>query len=418
MIPSTRPLFEPLNIGSLELPARIFKTATAETRASENGFVGDELLAFYEPMARAKTPLIITGNMYVNEQGRQAARMCGADHDDKIPGLRRLTDLVHEHGSRIFAQLNHCGRQVIPHAVGLETAVSASDVIEKTLCTKPRALTTEEIDRTVQDFAAAAERCAKAGFDGVQIHAAHGYLLNQFLTPYTNRRDDEYGGSLENRIRLLVEVYRAIRKRVGNDYPVILKLNGSDELPLRRGLRPAELIDIARAMEREGIDAIEISVGHYESGFAVIRGKFWRFFPGLMRDGAGPQLPWLQRVGLTWFWPLASLLCSVLWPHYEGFNLKYARRFKSALSIPVICVGGFLSREEMEKPIVDGRCDAVSCARSMIADPYLFQHVKTGEQGPRCIFCNACIARAGHQPADCYHPAVSLEKAAMLKRMA
>ena len=133
-----------------------------------------------------------------------------------------------------------------------------------------------EIERLVARYADAAERCKKAGFDGVQIHAANGYLMSQFLTPYTNRRTDAYGGSVEGRTRLLREVIRAIKSRLGADFPVIVKMNGSDYLPLRPGLETDELAEIAVILERGGADAIEVSVGHYESGFPMVRGTFAR----------------------------------------------------------------------------------------------------------------------------------------------
>src|SRR5262249_8317218 len=165
--------------------------------------------------------------------------------------------------------------------------------------------------------------------------------INQFLTPYTNKRTDEYGGSFDNRMRFLREVYRAVRARVGKDYPVILKINGSDYLPLRPGLKTPELVPIAKAMEQEGIDAVEVSVGHYESGFPMVRGTFVRLFRGMVR-GSARNLSWWRRTALRLFWPVAALLSNIVFNRREGFNVRYARQFKQALSIPVICVGGFL----------------------------------------------------------------------------
>ena len=406
----SRLLFSPLSIGKLTVPARLFKTATSETRASADGFVTDELLAFYEPIAKAGTPLIITGNLYVTNEGKSTYRMCGADHDDKIPGLARWADLVHSYGGALFGQINHCGRQVMARAMGLTSAVSASDVREKVMGTKPRPLTVAEIRETVKAYAKSAEICQKAGFDGVQLHAGHGYLVNQFLTPYTNRRTDEYGGTFFKRLRFLLEVYWAVRERCGADYPVILKLNGEDALPGRRGLTGKELVDVAKILESEGLDAVEITVGHYESGFPMIRGTFDEFFKGLMTEGIGDQLPWFQRTGVKAFGPAMAAGFNFLWPPREGFNTAHAARFKKALKIPVICVGGFISGEKMEESIKAGRCDAVSSARAMIADPELFRHIKEGTQGPQCDWCNACIARAGRLPVDCYNKKVKPEQ--------
>jgi 2,4-dienoyl-CoA reductase-like NADH-dependent reductase (Old Yellow Enzyme family) len=393
----------------------VFKSATSETRASEEGFVTDELLAFYEPLALARTPLMITGNLYYDPSGRSTHRQCGADADDKIPGLRRWAELARVHGSKLFAQLNHCGRQVLPRGMGLERAVSASAVSEKIMGTKPRPLRSAEIRSLVAAHAAAAGRCQEAGFDGVQIHAAHGYLVNQFLTPYTNRRTDAYGRDAGGRLRFLLEVYRATRARVGPGFPLIAKINGSDWLPGRRGLGTEELVAVARALEGEGIDGFEVSVGHYESGFPMIRGTFGGFLDGMLREGLGSELPRSRRWGIRASRPLLAFAFDRLWPHREGFNLGYTARFKAALSVPVLCVGGFRTRRAMASAIRDGACDAVSCARAMIADPFLYQHLLAGEPGPRCDVCNACIARAGRLPVDCYHPAVGRAKARMLE---
>ena len=235
-------LFTPIAIGKLTIAGRLIKTATAETRASDDGFVTPDVLDFYRPMAIGGTPLIITGNIYVSRDGRSSPRQLGADADDKIPGLAELAATVHAHGARLFAQINHCGRQVIPSFAGVAEAVSASDKTDLTTGTRPRPLTLTEIERIVESYAQAAERCKKAGFDGLQIHAAHGYLLNQFLTPYTNRRRDAYGGSAVERMRMLCEVIRATRARVGRDFPLIVKLNGADALPLRPGLKTPALV--------------------------------------------------------------------------------------------------------------------------------------------------------------------------------
>ena len=410
-------LFTPVRIGSLTLPGRLIKTATAETRASLDGFVTPELIDFYLPMAKGGTPLIITGNIYIDLGGKSAPRQVGADADDKIPGLKELVDAVHGHGSRMFAQLNHCGRQVVPRFAGVSDPVSASGVTELVTGTRPRPLDAAEIQRLVGRYADAAERCKRAGFDGVQIHSANGYLMSQFLTAYTNRRDDAYGGSLEQRTRLLREIIEAIRARVGRDFPVIVKMNGSDYLPLRPGLKTPELAEVAAILERAGVDAVEVSVGHYESGMPMVRGTFGRCLRNMVQ-GSMRYLPFFRRWGMRIFWPVLAVLFNLIWTPREGFNLPYTRVFKKRVSIPVICVGGFLTREAMEAAIARGDCDIVSAGRAFIADPLLYRHLKENEPGPRCVDCNACIGHLGAQPADCYHPKVRAEKDAMLARLA
>lgn len=409
-------LFTPIRIGSLELPGRLFKTATAETSASADGFVTDEVVEFYRLIAMGGTPLIITGNIYVSRLGKSAPRQLGADEDDKIAGLVRITQVVHAHGGRIFAQLNHCGRQVVPDFVGATDVVSASAVKDLLTGTRPRAMSTQEIAAIVEQFGEAARRCRDAGFDGVQMHSANGYLMSQFLTPYTNRRDDEYGGSLERRTRFAREVLGAIRRRVGVDFPVIIKMNGADALPLRDGLAPPELAEAARIMEAAGVDAVEISVGHYESGFPMVRGSFGRCLQNMLQGSMAHLPPW-RRTLLRVFRPLVTLACNLLWKGREGFNLDYTPDFKARLRIPVISVGGFRTRQTMEAAITRGLCDAVSAGRPFLADPFFYRHVRDGTPGPRCVDCNACVGHLGAQPADCYHPQVRAEKDAMLAQV-
>ena len=407
-------LFEPLRLGPIEAAGRVFKTATAETRASEQGFVTDELVRVYEQWARGGTPLIITGNLYVSAQGKSTHRMCGVDADDKIPGLARLAETVHRHGARLIGQLNHCGRQVIVGHTGVSDPVSASSVLEPVLGTRPRALHTQEIPRVVESFAAAALRCRAAGFDGVQVHAAHGYLLSQFLTPHTNRRRDAWGGTLLNRVRIVREVLRETRRRTGPGFAILLKQNGHDRLPGRRGLGTDECVQIARLLQAEGVDGIEVTNGHYESGFPMTAGSFDGFYRDLLEKGLGSQMDAFRRVSLRLGHRLFDRVSRRLWPAEEGFNLALARRFKQALEIPVICVGGFHTRAAMESALESGATDAISCGRAFIADPWLVEHLRTGVPGPRCDYCNLCLARSGTGPVDCWNPEVRAQKEKLL----
>lgn len=396
-------LFAPLAIGPVTAQGRVFKAATSETRASSDGFVTDELLDFYAPIAAAGTPLIITGNLYVSPQGRSTSRMAGVDDDDKIPGLTRWAELLKSGGGLAVAQLNHAGRQIVKLAPGEPHAVSASNVREPLMGTKPRALARDELPGVVESFASAAWRAAEAGFDGVQLHFAHGYLLSEFLTGHTNRRRDDYGGSLENRMRLPLEVLRAVRERVGDSVAVLGKINGTDALALRRGAPTRELVRVARAMQEEGLDAIEISRGHYASGASMIKGHFGGFLRAMVREGGGQELAAWRRAGALAVAPLVERAMNRLWPPEEGFNLPEAEQFTSALEIPVICCGGFQAKAGMEAAIDAGRCDAVSVARAMIAEPELWAHLKAPDpEAATCGFCNGCIARAGGSPVACY----------------
>lgn len=415
--PGQRVLATPLGIGSMTVAGRLFKSATSETRASADGFVTDELLAFYEPMAEAGTPLIVTGNLYVSPQGKSAGRQAGIDADDKIPGLREWTGLVHRYGGRLVAQLNHGGRQIARAAPGADRIVSASAVREPLYGTKPSPLRLDEMPGVVESFAAAGERAREAGFDGVQIHAAHGYLLGQFLTPHTNRRTDAYGGSLDHRARLLVEVLRGLRARLGDDYPVLVKMNGTDDLPFRRGATTEELVRVAVRLQDEGIDAVEISRGHYESWPGMIQGRYRGFFRTSLDSGAGQHSSALRKAVGRAVAPVVERAAERLRPPMEGFNLPQAELFTRALDVPVICVGGFHTRAGMEAAVDGGKADAVSAARAMIADPYLYRNVlEEAPDRPVCGYCNGCIAHFGGLPVDCYSDEIRHDRDAMIAR--
>jgi 2,4-dienoyl-CoA reductase-like NADH-dependent reductase (Old Yellow Enzyme family) len=274
----------------------------------------------------------------------------------------------------------------------------------------------DEIPGLVDTFAAAAERAQDVGFDGVQIHAAHGYLLGQFLTPHTNRRDDEYGGGIDNRMRIVREVFQAIRHRVGEDYPILLKINGTDMLPpFRRGATTADMIRVAKVLQEEGLDAVEVSRGIYESWPANILGHYRGYIRANVTEGAGVELPSYRRMAMLALGPLMERAAERLAPGGEGFNLPQAEQFTAQLDIPVISVGGFHTRSGMEAALNSGRCDAVSAARAFIANPYLFQHIQTPLLGaPVCGYCNGCVARHGGSPIDCYSAEIHAQKELML----
>lgn len=410
-------LATPLRIGSMTVAGRLFKSATSETRATDDGFVTDELLAFYEPMVEIGTPMTVTGNLYVSAQGKSADRQAGIDRDDNIAGLREWTDLAHQHGVKLVAQLNHGGRQIGKAAPGVDRLVSASAVREPLYGTKPSPLRLDEMPGVVESFVAAGVRAREAGFDGIQIHAAHGYLLSQFLTPHTNRRKDGYGGSLDNRARLLLEVLRGMRSRLGDDFPIIVKMNGTDDLPLRNGASTEELVQVARWLQDEGIDAVEVSRGHYESWPGMIQGHYKGFLKTSVTSGAGRHASVLRTTTARAIAPVVERVAEYLRPPMEGFNLVQAERFRQALEVPVICVGGFHTKAGMEAAITSGKVDAVSAARAMIANPHLYRTV-VGEvtDAPECGFCNGCIARFGGMPIDCYSDDVRRRRSLMIER--
>lgn len=393
-------LFTAVRIGSLTLPNRIAKTATSETMATVDGTLTDAYLGFYERVAAGGVGLVVTGNLFAEPPGQSTPLQAGIESDARIPAWRELTDAIHRHGARAFAQINHGGRQVFPRAIGRREAVSASDVREKLMWTRPRPMSETEIEASIAAFAEAARRARAAGFDGVQIHSGHGYLVSQFLSPYTNRRRDGWGGGLDARLRFLREVYRRTRERVGADFPIILKHNAEDRLAGRRGLTLEESLDAARALEREGLDGIEVTCGMYESGIPMLRGRVP--IRALLRHGLGRHLPWWSRLGARLLEPLLR----DRFPCVEGFQRSYANAFKRHLAIPVLCVGGFQTGAAMDAALAAGDCDVVSLGRALIADPELPAKLRDGRPIVECNRCNECIARAGAWPVACYRDGV------------
>lgn len=407
-------LFKPMKIGSLEISGRVMKAPMTEFLCDHDGYVTDAAVAFYEEFARAGTPLLINGSTYFSKYSQGIRGSFNLDDDDKIEGLLRVTDAVHKYGSRIFTQIFHVGRQCAPELLGRDVSLAPSAVKDPTTGCVPKAMTIAEIQQTVIEFGDAAARAKAGGFDGIQLHAAHGYLISAFLTPHTNRRTDDYGGSFENRLRFGLEVYREMRRRVGDDYPIILKLNGHDLLPLRKGLKTPDLVEIARCFEAEGIDGIEVTAGHYESGGSFVRGNWSGFFKTLTTEGVGKDWPKTQRTLLKTFAPLMDFVFNRLSGYKPAFNLQYAEAFTKALNIPVMSVGGFTDKADMEAALQAGKCDMISVGRAFIADPHLYYHLKHDIEGPKCSHCQGCFARSGTHPITCWDPEVLAQRERML----
>ena len=262
-------LFEAASIAGMELRNRVIKSATIENMATTEGLPTEATRRLYERLARGGAGLIITGYAYVNSAGRTYPRQNGAHTDAVVSPWRPITAAVHAHGARIALQIVHGGRQVKPSAGrGRPLAPSASpNLVDFTMA---RPMRDDEIRRTIDDFGRAAARAREAGFDAVQIHAAHGYLLSSFLSPLTNRRRDEWGGDTGRRLAFPLAVYRSVRKAVGADFPVLCKLNVNDFVLV--GLRPRHGFAAAIALADEGLDGLEISGGVNETMLAMMRG--------------------------------------------------------------------------------------------------------------------------------------------------
>jgi 2,4-dienoyl-CoA reductase-like NADH-dependent reductase (Old Yellow Enzyme family) len=346
-------LFEKTTIKNLVLPNRFVRSATWEGLAGDDGSTTPRLIEVAVQLARGGVGLIITGHAYVSREGQAGAWQLGAYSDKLAPGLTKMTSAVHAHNGKIAMQLAHAGSRAASRLSGCE-AIGPS-VIEIDSAPVGREMTKEDIELVTGAFALAALRARTAGFDAVQIHAAHGYLLSQFLSPYFNKRKDSYGGSIENRVRLAVEVFEAIRKAVGLDFPVFIKINSEDFLP--DGLTVDDMLTAAEILEGVGIDGIEMSGGTFLSG---------KNYPS--RQGKTvPGQP-------------------------EAYYEAAARRYKENIKTPLMLVGGIRSLETAEGLVSDGVADYIALCRPLIREPGLVNRWKSGDGRPAfCVSDSGCF---------------------------
>jgi len=354
-------LFSPIKIGRVRIPNRFARSATHDFMADEDGSITGRQTALFRGLAEGEVGLIITGHAYVNPAGKASPRQIGVHDDRMIEGLSRIPAAVHDFPSRVFLQIAHAGRQTKEKICGC-VPVGPSAVPEPVFKLTPRAMSRDEIRATIEEFIQAGRRAKQAGFDGVQIHVAHGYLLSSFISPHTNRREDEYGGSLENRVRIVREILRGIKNLAGPCFPVMAKLNSEDFLA--GGLVVEESIEIARMLEADGLDGVEVSGGMSEAG----RGSVWQ---GLRRE------------------------------EEEGYFVDSAFRFKAAVKIPVFGLGGFRTFLAMERAVKEGRVDLISLSRPFIREPGLVRKFRLGEAAKsECISCNKCFNPRGIKCGD------------------
>jgi 2,4-dienoyl-CoA reductase-like NADH-dependent reductase (Old Yellow Enzyme family) len=346
-------LFEEVVIGRISMRNRIVRSATWEGMCGQDGAPTERLLAFYEGLAEGGAGLLITGYAYVRPDGKQFHGKMGIYEDSQVDGLKNVSRRVHGRGGKVVAQLVHAGGQAIRASSGF-SPVAPSAVSLPNYPEIPEELSQEGIRDIVAAFGLAAGRAKEAGFDGVQLHGAHGYLIHQFLSSLTNRRTDAYGGPLGNRCRFLSEVLHAVRAAVGEAYPVWIKLNGEDFLP--GGFSLEEACGVARTLEEEGIDAIEVSGGTAASG---------------------QKTPARTRIDA---------------PEKEAYHRALAREIKGKVRIPVGLVGGLRSPAVLEEILQAGDADFFSMSRPLIREPGLVKRWSSGDRSTaRCISCNGCF---------------------------
>lgn len=374
----TLALLSPGRLGGVETRNRVVRSATSESLCDARGFITDDYRALHVRLARGGVGLIFTGHCSVHPSGRYIRGMTELSDDAHVPLLRGLTDAVHREGAKIFAELNHAGSQSrVPDMTPVAPSVIPNPQFHRT----PREITTDEIEQVIAAFGSAAARVREAGFDGVHVHAGHGYLISEFLSPVSNIRTDEWGGSLENRQRFGLEVFRSMRRAVGDDFPIAWKLGLQDFV--FGGLTLDEGLDTAQAFDREGVDALEGSAG-------------------LMSPAAESAV---QYTGVT---PRRALEDKLLHrvlkdPRPDAYFYDWARMLRRRVDCTVILVGGLRTVEIMEQAISDGVADFVSLARPLIREPELVRDIERGRRGRfACTSCNICLMHEGVHGLRCW----------------
>ena len=347
-------LFETTAIKSMELANRFVRSATWEGMAGTDGSCTKGLIDVTAALAQGGVGLIITGHAYVSPEGQAGPWQIGVHSDAMLPGLGDLAAAVHRSGGKVALQLAHAGCYGFASGTGIEAVGASTGVAEKT--PPCREVTPEEIGDICAAFGRGAGRAKAAGFDAVQIHAAHGYLLSEFLSPFFNRRSDGYGGSIENRTRIVLEVLQSVRKAVGEGYPVLIKLNSQDFID--GGLPVEEMLAVAALLEKGGVDAVEMS-----GGTIFASGRYSAVRPGFLAT-----------------------------PQDEVYYRDAAVRFKQKLTVPLMLVGGIRSLEVAEALTDDGIADYISLSRPLIREPGLINRWRTGDRRRAgCLSENHCF---------------------------
>ena len=352
-------IFEKTSIGALELKNRFVRSATWSGVGDERGRITARALELYGNLAAGGVGLIITGFQYVMPNGVALKYQVGNYGDELLGGLSRLVEAVHAGGAKVMAQLVHAGSKANPDLFWEPAEIWGPSAVADPLTGRvPKEMTQDDIRRAVDAYANAALRCRRAGFDGVQLHGAHGYGINQFLSGASNRRADEYGGSIDNRYRFLGETLKAVRAAVGKDYPVFIKLSGHDYY--EGGLTLEESLHVAARLVQDGIDCIEVSAGSRVSANGMIPSR-----------------------------------TNILKEEQEAYLADLARAFKQTLDVPIITVGGIRSVSVASRIVSQGVADYVALCRPLIREPHLIARwMSRDRRKATCISCNGCFETA------------------------
>jgi 2,4-dienoyl-CoA reductase-like NADH-dependent reductase (Old Yellow Enzyme family)/thioredoxin reductase len=371
-------IFEPYTLRGMELRNRIIGAPCERNFANVDGSVTQRYIDFLAERARGEVGLLMVESMYTNPAGRGHIRQLGVHDDSLIPGLKRLTDAVHQHGSKVATHLMHAGRETSSYITGRQP-VAPSNVPCRTLAGGdiPRELTPEEIEPLITEFAEAARRSVEAGFDLIEIHGAHGYLINQFLSPFTNKRTDEYGGSFEKRMRFPLEIVAAVRKVVGEDFPLAYRMSADEKID--GGLTIDDMAVFSQELEKAGIDLLDVSAGIYES-------VIWIAQPMAFDRGC-----------------LVDLGC----------------RIKEKVKTPVSVVGRINHPQVAEDILAAGKADFIALGRALHADAHWVRKAREGHVEdiricPACMSCSDQLAT--NLPISCsINPEMGREREFALK---
>lgn len=400
MSPIDSPIFTPVKIGPVTLRNRIIRSAAFENMAYGNK-PSQDLKDYHVAVSRGGVGMTTLAYASVNRSGLSFDGQLWM-REEIVPALKDITDAIHAQGAKASIQLGHCGNMTHRATCGC-TPVGASSGFNLYSPTFVRGLRKDEIDTLVEDFGHAVDLARQAGFDCVEIHAGHGYLISQFLSPYTNHRHDEYGGSLENRMRLMQRVIRRVMEAARDDMGVVVKMNMYDGF--RSGMQREECLEVARELERLGVHAIVLSAGFVSKApMTVMRGAMplrtlahymdWRKF-------------WWLKALVRWF---GRIMIPTV-PYKDSYFLDDAKAFRAAVSLPLIYVGGMVSRAGMEEVLAAG-FSALQMARALVRDTDFVNKLHSGEvERSECKHSNYCIGRMYTLEMRCNHCAGQLPPA-------
>jgi len=385
-------LFTPIKIGPLEIPNRFVRSATCECMALKSGEMTPKTIELYRELAKGDIGLIISGHCYVHPTGKAMEYQNGLHSDEMIPSMKRVVETVHRERGKIAIQLTHGGLQCgkgIPKKL-----IAPSKVRSAVTFMKPKQMNETLIHEIIQAFVDAARRAGEAGADAVQIHAAHGYLVNEFISPFFNRRNDDWGGSDEKRFRFLKDIVTGIKEILPHEKALLVKLNTNDYVR-DQGITPPLAIKYAKWLEDLKIDAIELSCGttHF-SNMNIWRGK-------LPLDEILLSFPHWQR-------PLVKRVLKKMIGKYDlerEYNLEAAKMIKPEIgNIPLILVGGIRKLSNMEQIVDSGHADCISMSRPFIREPDLVKKFQQGNSDQAvCDSCNKCLGGSvNYLPLACY----------------